>query len=229
MAISFQWLGHSASLLQINGVNILIDPFLTDNPLAAITADEVPADFILISHGHGDHVGDTVAIAKRTGARVITNFEIGSWLSNQGVENIEGMNTGGTFYADQFSVRLTMAVHGSDLPDGSNGGLAHGFMITTQEARIYFAADTDLFYEMQLYGEEGIDLAVLPIGDYFTMGLERSIQAVQWLKPRMVIPIHYNTFPPIVQNAKEWAEMVNNQTTATPIVLDPGGAYRLTD
>ncbi len=227
MAISFHWLGHSASLLQINDINVLIDPFLTGNPLAAVSADEVPADFILVSHGHGDHVGDTVAIAKRTGARVITNFEIGTWLSNQGVENVEGMNTGGTFHTEHFSVRLTIAMHGSDLPDGSNGGLAHGFMITTPETRIYFSADTDLFSEMKMYGEENIDLAVLPIGDYFTMGLERSVQAVQWLNPRAVIPIHYNTFPPIVQNAKEWAEMVHNHTSAAPIVLDPGGVYQV--
>lgn len=227
MTVSFQWLGHSASLLQIDETYVLIDPFLTDNPLASVRADEVPADIILLSHGHSDHVGDTVEIARRTGATVITNYEIGTWLNNQGIDKVEGMNTGGVYDAGAFSVRLTIAVHGSELPDGSSGGLAHGFMITAQGVRIYFAADTDLFYEMQLYGEENIDLAVLPIGDYFTMGVERSIQAVQWLKPRLVIPIHYNTFPPIMQNAKEWAELVNNQTDSTPIVLDPGGSHRL--
>jgi L-ascorbate metabolism protein UlaG (beta-lactamase superfamily) len=227
MAVSFHWLGHSASILRIDDTNVLIDPFLTGNPLAAASADEVPADYILISHGHGDHVGDTVDIAKRTGATVIANFEIATWLSKHGVEKTEGLNTGGEYHAGDFSVRLTIAEHGSALPDGSDGGRANGFMITTQGLRIYFAADTDLFSEMQLYGEENIDVAMLPIGDHFTMGVERSVQAVQWLKPRLVIPIHYNTFPPIIQNAKEWAELVNNHTQSTPIVLDPGGVYRL--
>jgi L-ascorbate metabolism protein UlaG (beta-lactamase superfamily) len=226
MAVSFQWLGHAASILQIDNTNILIDPFLTGNPLAAMSADEVPADFILVSHGHGDHVGDTVDIAKRTGATVVSNFEIATWLGNQGVEKTEGLNTGGTWHGPGFDVRLTIAEHGSALPDGSDGGRANGFMFNVQGMRIYFAADTDLFTEMQLYGEEGIDVAMLPIGDHFTMGIERSIKAIQWLKPRLVFPLHYNTFPPITQNAKEWAEMVNNQTQATPIVLDPGGVYR---
>jgi L-ascorbate metabolism protein UlaG (beta-lactamase superfamily) len=229
MAVSFQWLGHSASILQVDDTNILIDPFLTGNPLAAMTADEVPADYILVSHGHGDHVGDTVDIAKRTAAPVIANFEIASWLQKQGVEKTEGLNTGGTYHSDKFSVRLTIAEHGSALPDGSDGGRANGFMITAGGLRIYFAADTDLFFEMQLYGEEGIDVAMLPIGDHFTMGLERSVKAVQWLKPKSVFPIHYNTFPPIVQNVKEWAELINNQTQATPIVIDPGGVYRLSE
>jgi L-ascorbate metabolism protein UlaG (beta-lactamase superfamily) len=227
MTVSFQWLGHSASILQIDNTNLLIDPFLTGNPLAAMTPDEVPADYILVSHGHGDHVGDTVDIAKRTGAPVIANFEIATWLKNQGVENTEGLNTGGTYYGDDFSVRLTIAEHGSALPDGSDGGRANGFMFTAQGLRIYFAADTDLFFEMQLYGEENIDVAMLPIGDHFTMGVERSIQAVQWLKPRIVIPIHYNTFPSIMQNVNEWATLVNNHTDTTPVVLDPGGVYRL--
>ncbi|MBC8098069.1 MAG: metal-dependent hydrolase [Armatimonadetes bacterium] len=227
MGLAFKWLGHSAFLFDIDGHQVLIDPFLTGNPLAAADPEMVTPEIILLSHAHGDHLGDTLDIALRTGATVISNWEISDWLLNKGVRDAIQMNTGGSFDAGFFTVKLTIAFHSSSFPDGSYGGSPHGFLITLPDNgyKIYYAGDTALYSDMQLIGAEGIDLAFLPIGDHFTMGVRDSIQAIQWLKPRLVAPMHYNTFPPIVQNVAEWAKLVNNHTDATPIVLDPGGEY----
>lgn len=228
MATSFKWLGHSAFAMDIDGHPVLIDPFLTGNPLAAATAGEVNAEVILLSHAHGDHLGDTVEIAKRTGATVIANFEIGAWMMDNGVENVVQVNPGGTFDAGIFKVKWTVAHHSSSFPDGTYGGEPNGFIIMPPSGeKLYFAGDTSLFSDMQLIGDEGIDLAFLPIGDHFTMGIVDSIRAIQFIRPRLVVPMHYNTFPPIVRNVSEWAELVNNETDAAPIVMDPGGDYTL--
>jgi L-ascorbate metabolism protein UlaG (beta-lactamase superfamily) len=230
MSISFRWLGHSAFTVTVDGSTILIDPFLSGNPLAAADPATINADLIVLSHAHGDHVGDTVDIAKRTGAPVVCNFEIGNWLYNQGVENVVQTNTGGTYDAGFVRVKYTMAFHSSSLPDGTYGGQPQGFILKTQEGKnLYFAGDTSLFGDMRLIGEEGkgIELAFLPIGDHFTMGMDDSIKAISFIRPRFVTPMHYNTFPPIVQNASEWAQRVNTETQATPVVLDPGGEYTI--
>src|SRR4051794_28168365 len=151
MATRVRWLGHACLLVESDGKNILIDPFLTGNPVAARQADEVPADFILVSHGHGDHVGDAIAIARRTGATVICNYEISEWMHKQGVAKAHGMQHGGGFRFPFGRVKLTLAFHGSMLPDGSNGGNPCGFHITCNDgARIYDAADTGLFGDMRL-------------------------------------------------------------------------------
>ncbi len=225
MALSFTWLGHSAFLFEVNGRSILTDPFLTNNPLAPVKADEVPADLILVSHGHGDHVGDTVAIAKRTGALVLSTPEICAWLGRQGVERLWEGNIGGSYYGDTIDVKWTPALHTSSLPDGSYGGEPTGFIIRAAGKRIYFAGDTGLFSDMKLIGEVGLDVAFLPIGDKYTMGVEDSIAAIKLLNPRHVVPMHFNTFPPIEQDVTDWARRVNNQTNATPIVNDPGYAH----
>jgi len=233
MATRVQWLGHSCILIETDGRKILIDPFLTGNPKAAAKADEVEANLILISHGHGDHVGDSVSIAKRTGATVASNYEISLWLQQpaQGLEakQIEGLQHGGSFLFDQaVRVKLTLAFHGSALPDGSNGGNPCGFLVSCPDGtKVYDAADTALFGDMALIGEEGIDLAFLPIGDYYTMGPEDAVRAVKLIKPRYVIPIHYGTFPPIEQDAKKWAEIVNRETDAEPVVLEPGAWFEI--
>lgn len=226
MAFSFRWLGHSAFTFNIDGHSVLIDPFLTGNPLAAADPNTLNPEIILLSHAHGDHLGDTVDIALRTGAPVITNFEIGNWLLNQGVQNVEQMNSGGSLDVGLFTIKFTIAFHSSSFPDGTYGGVPHGFLITLNNGKkIYYASDTALFSDMQLIGEEGIDVAFLPIGDYFTMGINDSIKAIKYIQPRLVVPMHYNTFPPVVQNANEWANRVNNETDATPIVIDPGNEY----
>jgi len=223
MATRIQWLGHAALLIESDGRHILIDPFLTGNPTAAVKAGDVPADFILISHGHGDHVGDSIEIARRTGATVIANYEISEWLRTKGLTKVHGQQHGGGHTFSFGYVKLTLAFHGSALPDGSNGGNPCGFYIRFNDGtRIYDAADTGLFGDMRLIGEEGVDLAILPIGDNYTMGPDDALRAVKFIEPRMVMPIHYNTFEVIHQDAHAWAERVRSQTDAQPLVLRPG-------
>lgn len=226
MANSFKWLGHSAFTLDIDGHEVAIDPFLTGNPLGAVNPEDINPEVILLSHAHGDHLGDTVDIARRTGATVISNFEISNWLANQGIDNVVGVNPGGSFDCGFMRVKWTVAHHSSSFPDGTYGGEPNGFIITSNSGlRLYFAGDTSLFSDMQLIGDEGIDVAFLPIGDHFTMGITDSIKATNFVRPRLVVPMHYNTFPPIVQNVSEWAQRVHEETRATPIVIDPGNEY----
>ena len=222
MSAKVTWLGHAALSLEIDGFNILVDPFLSGNPAASIAPDKVNADFILLSHGHGDHLGDTVAIAQRTGALVITNAELSGWLDKQGVPS-HGQHLGGGFHHPFGYLKLTLAIHGSGLPDGSYGGNPAGFLLTTKDnKKIYMACDTGLFGDMRLIGEEGIDLAVLPIGDNYTMGPDDALRAVKMLEPTQIIPIHYNTFDVIAQDPKFWAEQVENETFARVHVIAPG-------
>jgi L-ascorbate metabolism protein UlaG (beta-lactamase superfamily) len=229
MAIRIMWLGHSAFHLTIGSHRILIDPYLTGNPLAATSADSVEADFILLSHGHYDHVGDTVAIAKRTGAMVVTNLEIGNWLRDKhGLERLHALNTGGGVRLPFGRVEFTPAIHSSSLPDGTYGGLASGLLLLTDGGKtIYHAGDTAPFSDMRLIGDRGIDLALLPIGDYYTMGSAGAFQTLEWLRPKAVIPMHYNTFDLIAQDVVNWAQRVHNETETKPVVLDPGGTYQL--
>jgi L-ascorbate metabolism protein UlaG (beta-lactamase superfamily) len=223
MSTRVQWLGHSCLLIETDGHHLLIDPFLTDNPKAAAKADEVPADFILVSHGHGDHVGDTIEIARRTGAMVIANYEIATWLQSKGLTKVHGQQHGGGHDFPFGRLKLTLAFHGSALPDGSNGGNPCGLHLFLKDGRrIYDAADTALFGDMRLIGEEGIDLAILPIGDNFTMGPDDALRAVKLLGPKKVLPIHYDTWPLIAQDAPKWAERVRAETDAEAVVLQPG-------
>ena len=225
MSTRVQWLGHACLLIESDGKRVLIDPFLTGNPMAAAGPEEVEADVILVSHGHEDHLGDTVAIAKRTGATVVANYELGTWLKGQGLTKVHGMQHGGGCQVDpSIHVKLTLAFHGSTLPGGGYGGNPCGFLVTFRDGtRIYDAADTGLFGDMKLIGEEGLDLAILPIGDYFTMGPADAIRAVKLLQPKAVLPIHYNTFPPIKQDVQAWAERVNEETAARAFLPEPGG------
>src|SRR5215831_17227466 len=201
MATRVRWLGHATLLLESDGNRVLIDPFFTGNPAAPIRADEAAADFILVSHGHGDHLGDAVPIAKRTGATVISNYEIVGWLGKQGVKKTHGMQHGGGFQFPFGRVKLTLAFHGSQLPDGSDGGNPCGFLLYFKDGKkVYDAADTGLFGDMRLIGEERIDLAFLPIGDNFTMGPVDALRALQLLTPGRVVPIHYSTFDLIKQD-----------------------------
>lgn len=226
MITALTWLGHSAWQLDTAGTRVQIDPFLTGNPAAAAKAEALAADFILVSHGHADHVGDTVAISKRSGATVIANFEICEWLGKQGVENVHAMNTGGARTFPFGNLKLAIAHHTSMLPDGSNGGNPCGFLIRLADGRkIYHAADTGLFLDMQLIGEEGIDLAILPIGDNYTMGPDDALRAVRLIQPKRVIPTHFGTWDIIAQDAKAWAARVTAETSAKAIVLQPGERY----
>jgi L-ascorbate metabolism protein UlaG (beta-lactamase superfamily) len=227
MTIKLTWYGHAAFALNVGGARVLADPFLTGNSLAPIPADEIEADYILVTHGHDDHIGDTVAIAKRTGALVISNFELCNWLQTQGVARTHAQHIGGGFQHPFGYLKLTIAHHGSGLPDGSYGGAPCGLLLTAENKKVYLAGDTGLFDSMRLIGEEGIDLAALPIGDNFTMGPEDALRAVKLIKPQVVIPIHYNTFDVIAQNPHAWAERVRTETSSEPIVLKPGESYEL--
>jgi L-ascorbate metabolism protein UlaG (beta-lactamase superfamily) len=218
---------HACFSVTVDGTELLIDPFLTGNELADVTADEVKADYILVSHGHGDHVGDTVAIAQRTGAMTISNFEIQSWLMAQGVEKAHPLHIGGGFDFPFGRVKLTIAHHGSALPDGTYGGNPAGFLLTLEGKRIYHACDTGLFYDMKLIGEGGLDVAILPIGDNFTMGPDDALRAVKLLEPKTVIPIHYDTFDVIQQDPHAFAARVEAETLAKCVVLKPGETYSL--
>jgi L-ascorbate metabolism protein UlaG (beta-lactamase superfamily) len=215
--------------MDIDGHQVVFDPFLSGNPLAAASASELDPEIIFLSHGHSDHVGDTVAIAKRSRAKVVCNFEVGSWLLNQGVASVHQGNPGGGFDHGFVHAKFTIAFHSSSMPDGSYGGVACGFLLHTKASnkRIYFAGDTALFSDMQLIGERKIDIAFLPIGDNYTMGPNDSLYAIKWLRPRYVFPMHYNTFDVIAQNAGEWANRVSSETDTQPIVLDPGGSFTL--
>lgn len=227
MDIEVTWLGHGTWSLVAptpqGKRTILIDPFLNDSPTAPVKADQVAADYILISHGHFDHVSDAAAIARRTGALVISNFEICTWLGKQGIDRTHPHNLGGGSTHDFGRVQLTLAHHSSMLPDGSYGGNPSGFLLWIDGRKLYFACDTALFYDMKLIGELGIDLAVLPIGDQFTMGPADAIRAIQLIQPKIVAPSHFDTWPPIHQDAAAWQEQVRKQTSAEPRVLAPGG------
>jgi len=228
MTTQLTWLGHGSWSIQIDEHQVLLDPFLNDSPVAPITADEVDANVILVSHGHFDHIADVASIANRTGATVVAIFEIAEWFrKNHGVQETIGMNLGGTLELPWGHVKMTPALHSSQLPDGSGGGVAAGFLLTLGKQRVYFACDTALFSDMKLIGDVGVDLAVLPIGDHFTMGPEDSIAAINLIQPRRVAPAHYNTFPPIVQDVEAWALRVKADTSSDPVVIDPGGTISM--
>jgi len=222
MSFTYTWYGHGTQGIETGGYKVLVDPFFTDCPTASTTAGEVEADFILVSHGHGDHVGDAEAVSKRTGALVISNNEIAVWLGNKGVE-AHGQHLGGGYQHPFGYLKLTDAIHGSVLPDGSNGGNPAGFLLTTNnQEKIYLACDTGLFGDMRLIGEEGIDLAVLPIGDNYTMGPDDALRAVKLIQPKHVIPVHYSTWELIAQDPDAWAARVEAETEAKAHVLKPG-------
>jgi L-ascorbate metabolism protein UlaG (beta-lactamase superfamily) len=227
MPTTLTWLGHAAFLIESSGKVVLVDPYLDDNPSASVRADQVTPDYILVSHGHGDHLGDTLAIARRTGALVVSNAEIIIWLKNQQVAG-HALHIGGGHLFPFGHLKLTPALHGSMLPDGSDGGHAAGFLLTTADGKkIYLAADTGLFGDMRLIGEEGIDLAALPIGDNYTMGPEDALRAVKFIAPRLVLPIHYNTFELIRQDAHAWAARVERETGVPVHVLSPGQSLQI--
>ena len=194
--MNITYYGHSCFSVVINGKHLLFDPFITYNELAKhIDASSVSADYILISHGHEDHIADAVSIAKRTGAKIICNWEISVWLGKQGVENIHPMNIGGKVKLEFGNVKCVNAIHSSSMPDGSYGGNPMGFVIESDEGNFYYAGDTALTYDMKLIGEyRKIDFAFLPIGDNFTMGYEDACTAAQFVATQKVIGVHYDTF-----------------------------------
>jgi L-ascorbate metabolism protein UlaG (beta-lactamase superfamily) len=227
MSLTLTWYGHATFGLETSGKKLLVDPFLTDNPAASTTADALDPDYILISHGHGDHTGDAVSIAKRTGALVISNFEIATWFEAQGLQ-AHAQHIGGGHHYPFGYLKLTLALHGSSLPDGSDGGNPAGFLLTTLDGeKLYLACDTGLFGDMRLIGDEGIDLAALPIGDNYTMGPDDALRAVKLIRPKQVVPVHYNTWELIEQDAQAWAERVEAETETRVSVIEPGESVKI--
>jgi len=201
MKISYY--GHSTFMVEISGKKILFDPFITHNPLAqevGINADNLNPDYILVSHGHSDHIADAVGIATRTGAKVVTNWEIHEWFQKQGVQNTHPMNTGGKWTFEGFTVHCTVAQHSSGLPDGSYGGNPMGFVITSEEGNFYYSGDTALTMDMQLIPMlyPKLDFALMPIGDNFTMNYDHAVIASDFIKCNTVVGLHFDTFGFIV-------------------------------
>lgn len=190
------YFGHSCFQIDVNGKNILFDPFISGNETARhIDITSLKPDCILISHGHMDHIGDAVRIAKQSGAMVVSNWEIVSWLNKQGVENTHPMNIGGHWFFDFGKVKCVNAVHSSSLPDGTYGGNPMGFLLETPDGNLYYAGDTALTLDMKLIGDyKHIDIAFLPIGNNFTMGIDNAIIAAGFIRCDRIIGMHYDTF-----------------------------------
>lgn len=221
MNTKLTWYGHAAIGLETGGCRLIVDPYLSENPVATLKPESVNVDYILVTHGHNDHLGDTVAIAQRTGATVICNAEISSLLKKQYVKT-HAQHLGGGYHYPFGYLKFTLAIHGSGMPDGSYGGNPAGFLLTTNDSKkIYLAGDTGLFSDMRLIGEEGLDLAVLPIGDNYTMGPEDALRAIKLLQPKHVIPIHYNTWELIAQDPEVWAQKVKSETDTQVHLLKP--------
>jgi L-ascorbate metabolism protein UlaG (beta-lactamase superfamily) len=220
VSIQITWHGHATFSLDISGTKVVVDPFLAGNsPVAKTAAADLPADFILQTHGHFDHIADTLPLAQATGAQIIANWEICNWINAQGYENTWSMNTGGSYPFPFGRVKLTPALHSSGLPDGSYGGDPGGFLIFTEGKTIYISGDTALFSDMRLIGSAGIDVAIIPTGDNFTMGPDDALEALSFLNPTIVIPCHYGTFPMLVPTMDDWAESVSASTNVVPMVL----------
>jgi len=226
--VKVTFIGHSCFLLESDGHKIIIDPFITGNPVAKISENQKKVDFVLISHGHGDHLGDAIEIAKKSDAMVISNYELSTYCENQGVKKVHPLHIGGGNKFAFGSVKLTIAHHGSTLGEKLEyGGNPVGFIIRAGGKVIYHSGDTGVFMDMKLIGElDKIDLALLPIGGNFTMDISDAVKAIEFLRPKKAIPMHYNTFDLIACDPADFIKKIK-QLGVEGIVLKPGESYEL--
>jgi L-ascorbate metabolism protein UlaG (beta-lactamase superfamily) len=227
MAVDVRWLGHSAFELTAGDTNVVVDPFITGNPKAAVSADELDPQFILLTHGHADHIGDTVDLAKRTGATVLAIVELANEIGGEGVEVVDP-NIGGTVQFDWGWVKLTPAWHTAVSPSGTPH-MPAGLLIHIGDKLIYHLGDTALFSDLKLVAQRGdrVDLALVPIGGHYTMDRYDAVTAVELVNPAQVIPIHYGTFPPIETDAQAFKSDVQNAGFSEVLVLSPGDTHSL--
>jgi L-ascorbate metabolism protein UlaG (beta-lactamase superfamily) len=225
--VKITFIGHSCFLLNNGKEKILIDPYISGNPVARADADQKKADYILVSHGHGDHLGDAIDLAKSSGATIISNNEICFWCADKGVKKFHPLHIGGGHAFPFGSVKLTIAHHGSSLGNFQYGGEPAGLIIHTDNKVFYHAGDTGLFLDMKLIGElDKIDLAFLPIGGNFTMDVSDATKAVEFLKPQKAIPMHYNTNEYVKADPAEFVAGIKALGTEG-IILKPGETYEL--
>jgi L-ascorbate metabolism protein UlaG (beta-lactamase superfamily) len=224
--VQVRFLGHSCVTLTDGYHRVIIDPFLSGNPAAAVKAEDVEVEYILVTHGHGDHIGDAIQIAQRTGATIIANFELAALCERLGAKT-HAMHVGGSHKFEFGRVKLTIAHHGSGYGEEASiyTGPPVGFLVSLGERVVYHPGDTGLFYDMKLIGEMNpIDLAFLPIGDNFTMGIDDAVKAVEFLRPKTVVPFHYDTFPAIAAGAEEFAQKVQGSRV---VILKPGDTLEI--
>jgi L-ascorbate metabolism protein UlaG (beta-lactamase superfamily) len=218
------WLGHSGFEIELANKILLIDPWLTGNPLAAVTASDIKkADIVCVTHDHGDHLGDAVEICKRTGATFVAIYELGVYAEEQGVKNVVGINIGGTVKVKGISITIVQAFH------SSTRGAPTGFVIKAEEKTLYHAGDTGLFGDMKLIGEvHRPDVALIPIGGYYTMGPREADEAVKLIKPAVVVPMHYQTFLVLESSAENFVKLVKEKAPKVKVVaLKPGDTYQV--
>ncbi|MEM0449593.1 MAG: metal-dependent hydrolase [Methanomassiliicoccales archaeon] len=222
-----QYLGHSAFSIVTSKGTFLIDPFLSGNPCTSIRSDDVVADVILVTHAHGDHLGDSVEISIRTGACIVATFELSNYCYNRGAKTLD-VNLGGTLDLQIGRVKVFPAFHTSSIDKGPSLGQATSFVISGDGRNIYHAGDTALFKDMELISEEyELDLALLPIGGRYTMDIKDAVKAVKLLKPRFVVPMHFNTWPIIKANPEVFKSKVETETRCKCVILNPGEVITL--
>ncbi len=229
MSISINYVGHSCFEIVAPEVNILVDPFLSPNsPVTSRTAADFSPDMVALTHGHVDHCADAFEVASSAGAELTALVEVANWFSEKGLEKVNDINFGGTVSREWGKIQMVPAIHTSTLPDGTVVGPAGGLVITIGDKTIYHVGDTALFSDMALVKRRAaVDLALVPIGGWYTMDPDDAAEAVRLIAPSTVIPCHYNTFPVIEQDPQEFADLVSARTDSRPVIIAPGESFEL--